>query len=135
MSESKVVKAVQLAATQLGARLFRNNVGKTWIGKSKIYDGPATVKVNAGDVVIRNARRFHAGLCEGSADLIGWYTITITEEMVGAKVAVFTAAECKARTGRTTDAQVRFIKAVNSAGGLGGVCRGPDDFYEVLNGF
>jgi hypothetical protein len=41
-----------------------------------------------------------ASLCKGSADLIGYRTITITPDMVGQQVAVFTSIEVKTPTGR-----------------------------------
>jgi ribosomal protein S19 len=37
------------------------------------------------------------GLCKGSADLIGWKRVTVTPEMVGSTVAVFTSIEVKTR--------------------------------------
>ena len=51
MTEADIMRQIQLAATKLGARLFRNNVGMA--------------TTNTGSVI-----RF--GLAVGSADLIGW---------------------------------------------------------------
>ncbi len=51
MTEADIMREIQLAATKLGARLFRNNVGMA--------------TTNTGSVI-----RF--GLAIGSPDLIGW---------------------------------------------------------------
>lgn len=59
-----------------------------------------------------------AGLCEGSSDLIGWTTVEITPEMVGRKVAVFTAVEVKVPGKRPTAEQVNFLAQVRTAGGI-----------------
>ena len=50
ISESSIMRAIQLAASAAGCRLFRNNVG-LW----ELKDG----------------RRLRTGLCVGSADLVG----------------------------------------------------------------
>lgn len=52
MSETALVKRIQLEATKHGARLFRNNVG--------------TLRDRFGAYI-------KYGLCVGSCDLIGWY--------------------------------------------------------------
>lgn len=134
MSEASIVKQIQLAATKFGARLFRNNTAKTWIGQSVRYDRAMNVKVGPGDVVIRHARRLHAGLCVGSSDLIGWTPKNITEDMIGQSLAVFTASEVKTEIGKATAEQLRFIDFVNSHGGYAGICRNADDFYKMVGG-
>lgn len=94
MPESSLLKRIQIAASRVGARLFRNNVG---------FDAE---------------RRVHYGLCKGSSDLIGWTPLEIREEHVGTVIAVFTAVECKSRRGRLTEKQQRFLEAVRLAGGI-----------------
>lgn len=91
--------------------IFRQNTGFAWIGNAR--------KVGRSTVIIDNARPFHAGICEGGSDLIGWRSTVITQEMVGKKIAVFTAVEGKDKKGRLTTFQKNFIKAVNDAGGIG----------------
>ena len=72
------------------------------------------------------------GLATGSADLIGWRTVTITPDMVGKTVAVFLSVECKAPKGRLTDRQTAWMEAVNRAGGIGIVARSVQDISHLL---
>lgn len=132
MKESELLKQIQLAFTTIGARLFRNNTGSTWVGKSTVFKKPSVVSVGPGDVVVRNARPFRAGLCVGSSDLIGWTTIIITEDMVGTRVAIFTAIEGKTGTGRATKEQTHFLNAVRISGGFSGVVRSRDEAIELI---
>ena len=67
------------------------------------------------------------GLCKGSADLIGWTSRTITEEMVGQQVAIFTSIEVKTATGRTRPEQQQWLDAVAKAGGIAAVARSVAD--------
>lgn len=59
-----------------------------------------------------------------SSDLIGYYSTFVTPEMVGKRVAIFTAVECKADGWKLTtgdkraQAQNRFGQMVIAAGGL-----------------
>jgi hypothetical protein len=89
--------------------LFRNNVGTAYQGQMGSI---------SGDRVLLYPRFVEFGLCKGSSDLIGWTEVEITSQMVGTKVAVFTAVEVKTKTGRVSDEQKRFIKNVNDAGGI-----------------
>lgn len=72
------------------------------------------------------------GLARGSADLIGWRTVTITPDMVGQRIAVFTSIEVKTPTGRLTPAQHNWQAAVRSAGGIAGVARSVTDALAIL---
>jgi len=109
--ETNVLKRVQLKATELGARLFRNQVGHY-----KLADG----------------RRLTSGLCNGSSDLIGWTPIIITDDMVGGQVAVFTAIEVKTDTGRVQENQQKFIENVLRAGGYAGVARSDEEVKGII---
>jgi hypothetical protein len=105
--------------------LFRNNVGLAYTGD---------VKTNAnGSVTILNARPIKFGLCKGSSDLIGWTTVTITPEMVGRTVAVFTAIEVKSATGLASKSQKNFIKRIHDCGGIAGIARSLEDAESVVN--
>lgn len=113
-------------ASEAGARLFRNNVGQAWTG-SKIDRA-------SNHVVITDPRPFHGGLTPGSGDLIGWVPVTITPEMVGRTVAVFTSVETKSPKGRARPDQIAWAQAVASAGGLSTIARRDEDLDKILRG-
>jgi len=54
--------------------------------------------------------------------------------MVGQTIAQFTALEVKRQGGKPTGEQVRFIKAVQAAGGLAGVVTSADEALAMLEG-
>jgi len=131
MNEHNIQQSIRLALSQTGARIFRQNVAQAWTGDAtKIHQG-RMMFVEAGSVVIKNARPLHAGLCKGSSDLIGWTPLTITPDMVGKKIAVFTAVEVKTRTGKITTEQQNFIDRVRLDGGIAGVARSTDDAIQI----
>jgi len=117
MKESELLKQIQLIASKMGARLFRNNVGKSWIGKPIKFETEQTITVGPGDVLIRYARRFESGLCKGSHDLIGWCPLKITKEHEGQTFAIFFSVEAKTGKLKLTPEQSDFMDAVNLAGG------------------
>lgn len=110
-SEQTIQQHIRLACSSGNCRLFRNNTG--------------TLKD-------ANGRPVQFGLCKGSADLIGWTTRTITPEMVGTQVAVFTSIEVKAPTGRLRPEQQAWLDAVQAAGGVAGVARSVADAQQLL---
>lgn len=124
MGEINLMREIQLRASALGARLFRNNVGVGWAGKLQKHDGST--------VTLKNARPLHAGLCEGSSDLIGWQSVEITSDMVGTRVAVFFAVEVKSDEGRATVEQLNFLSAVREAGGYSTIARSLEDLAEAF---
>lgn len=128
MSEADLMRRLQILASSLGARLFRQNSGQAWVGK--VERGPRTVQLGPGDVVIRNARPFHAGH-PGIADLGGWRRVTITPEMVGTVIAQRLEAEVKLN-GRATTEQRAWIEAVNKAGGRAGIVRSDEDLRALV---
>ena len=83
-SEQTIQQQIRIACSRGQTRLFRNNTG--------------TLRDQHG-------RPVQFGLCKGSADLIGWRTITITPEMVGQQVAVFASIEVKTPTGKLRSEQ------------------------------
>ncbi len=105
-------------------RLFRNNVGEAWLGR---------VAARSADLVtLARPVRVVYGLCVGSSDLIGFTTITITPEMVGQKIAVFTAAEIKSGAGRLSDDQANFLRIVTEAGGRAAEIRSVEDAVRLV---
>ena len=131
MSEHRIQNEIRLAISGK-ATLFRNNVAQAWVGEVYRPNSIQTVTVSPADVVIRNARILHAGLCEGSSDLIGWRSLTITPEMVGQTVAVFASLEVKSKTGRATAGQKNFCARVTEAGGFAGIVKSPDEAKKTL---
>lgn len=110
-TEQTIQQRIRLALSRGPVRLWRNNTG--------------ALRDQRGQLVTY-------GLCKGSADLIGYRSITVTPEMVGATIAQFVALEVKAVAGRTTPEQEAFIRLVAEAGGVGAVVRSIDDATKQL---
>lgn len=114
-SETHLQQEIRLAlGTRPDLRLYRNNCGS--------LPDPKT------------GRPVQFGLARGSADLIGWRTITIGPEHVGQRIAVFTSIEVKTPTGRLAPAQQHWLQAVRTAGGVAGVARSVSDAVTILEG-
>lgn len=133
MSGTDLTNELRKRASELGARLFRQNTGMGWIGKAERGYPGKVVKLGPNDVVIRNARPFHAGF-DGLSDLGGWTPITITANMVGSTFAQYAQVEVKFGKDRATKEQLSWIDAVNAAGGRAGVARNETDLSEILFG-
>lgn len=129
-AEAPLMKELQIAASSMGARLFRQNTGMAWIGKARRIARAMSIQVQPGDVVIQAARPFHAGIT-GMSDLGGWVPVVVTPEMVGSTVAVYAQVEVKDGA-RVTAEQVKWIAAVQKAGGLAGVARNISDLAAIL---
>lgn len=114
-TEKDVERTLILHASQCGSTMFKNNVG--------MY------RDERGNVI-------RYGLCKGSSDLIGWTPVTITPDMVGSKIAVFTAVEVKLdKHGKyqATKEQKNFINAVKANGGYAGVADCRKDLEDIIN--
>jgi hypothetical protein len=112
-SEQTIQQQIRLACSRGQTRLWRNNVGR---------------------LLDQQGRMVTFGLCPGSADLVGFTTVTITPEMVGQTVAIFTAVEVKAERGRATPQQTAWLEHVRSAGGRAGIARSVDDARCIIMG-
>ena len=110
-SEQQIQQQIRLSCSRGPVRLHRNNTG--------------TLRDQHG-------RPVSFGLAKGSSDLIGWTTRSITPEMVGQQVAVFTSIEVKSPTGRIRPEQQQWIDAVQAAGGIAGVARSVEDAQSLL---
>ena len=93
------------------ARLFRNDNGVGHVG------GTAK-RTRDGKRALVGSRPVRYGLQPGSADLIGWTTITITPEMVGERVAVFTSVEAKTEGDTIKSDQRAWARRVQYDGGI-----------------
>lgn len=109
--ETNILKRVMITVSNAGARCFRNNVGL---------------------FTTEDGEKVRTGLCKGSSDLIGWHSIVVTPDMVGRRVAVFTALEVKTEKGRASDEQLNFIEQVKRAGGIAGVVRSEGEALDLL---
>jgi hypothetical protein len=112
-AETDLQQRIRLAlGTRSDLRLFRNQVGQ--------LPDP------------RTGRPVQFGLARGSADLVGWRTITVTPDMVGQQLAVFTSIEVKTPTGRVRPEQQAWQRTVSAAGGIAGIARSIQDANEIL---
>jgi len=109
-NEAYVQNKIRLAVGSGDVRLFRNNTGA---------------------LLDMQGRLVKFGLCKGSSDLIGFRSITITPDMVGQKIAVFSAIEVKDK-GKATVEQKNFINIINNAGGYAGVAKSVNDAKKIL---
>lgn len=112
VSETTILRRIQVRASNLGWRLFRMNTGLAWVGDK--IPGPVP-----GSITLLNARPFKAGV-PGMADLMGW-------RPVPGQHAQFIAVEAKTLTGRASSEQQSFLQAVNRDGGHGIIARSEDD--------
>lgn len=126
-SESYIQKLIMLEAATRGCILFRQNTGMGWVGE-------VIEHIRGRLITLRNPRPLHAGLIKGSSDTIGWYSKVITPDMVGQRVAIFTAVEIKTDIGIPSDEQLNFIERVRQAGGIAGVVRTVKDAIALLKG-
>lgn len=136
MSEHLIQQRILLAHGSGDTRLWRNNVGTGWTGQAtRVSDGnlrALAASLRPGDVIIRGGRPLHAGLCVGSADLIGYRSLVVTPPMVGQRVALFAAVEVKSATGRPSTEQRLFLEHVDAAGGRSGIARSVEDAGAIL---
>ena len=112
-AETTLQQQIRLAlGTNPDARIFRNQVGS--------LPDP------------RTGRLVTFGLARGSADLIGWRTITVTQAMVGTRLAIFTSIEVKTPTGRVRPEQQAWLEAVQGAGGIAIIARSVPDALQMV---
>lgn len=108
MTETDIMKRIQIGLAKCGARLFRNNVALAWAGQVHRWPEPTIVNVNPSDVVIRNARPIHAGLGADTADLVGF----------SQNNGKFISCEVKVPGKKPTVEQFNWLNAVHAAHGI-----------------
>lgn len=114
--ETNVTNAIHLALSPHGFRLFKN----------QRYKGPI---VQRGTITQGYANCGIGG--DGGSDSIGYRIVTVTPEMVGTKVAVFTAIESKTMDGKKGDDQKIFINGVLRDGGIAGFARSEEEALKL----
>lgn len=148
-SEQHLQQRLLLRKGRGDSRIWRNNVGVGWQGRDAL--GRAGIKpitrenLNAaraalqpGDIVIRQPRPLHAGLCQYSSDAIGITSVVVTPQMVGERHGLFTAIEVKPPSGRVDrdrmQKQSEYVAQVRRMGGLAGFAKSLEDADEILVG-
>lgn len=126
MLEDEVSQRLTMYAAEKGTYLLRNNSGVL-----KNREG-TPVRYGLGNISEKQNKKFK------SSDQIGITPITITQDMVGQTVGVFTAIEMKKEgwkfnpNNESEVAQKTFIEWVTTRGGLGGFCQSVDDFNKIM---
>lgn len=126
MTESEVQQQIQIAAVSFNCILMRNNSGTL-----KREDG-TPVRFGLG-----NISKNHSDAIK-SSDLIGFKVVTVTPEMVGMKLAVFTAIEVKAYPWKPNArdprerAQLAFLDWIQNNGGYAGFADSVDGFRRAI---
>lgn len=142
MRESKVQRLIWLAVGGLAGLfgadvrtvLWRLNTGKAWVGAGKpIRNSDGSVTLPAARPVTLGFGRPNGDPVVGASDLCGVTSLIVTPEMVGTRVAVFTAIETKStRMGRTSKEQKEFIQFVRDSGGIAGVANTPEAAQAIV---
>lgn len=110
MSEKSVLNKLQLLASSLGHRLFRNNNGMAYSGEA--------IELDNGSILIKNPYRIKYGLGVGTGDLVGGTQIKVTPEMIGKTILVFTNYEVKMVKTKVTKEQTSFHNTILQLGGI-----------------
>jgi len=122
-SESEVQQEIQLEAPKMGVTLLRNNSGA--------FKDETGRLVRYGLGQISNTQPYK------SSDLIGWTEVVVTPEMVGQRIAIFTAVEIKRQSWKATkdereEKQRNFINWIKARGGIAGMVNSVDDFVKLF---
>lgn len=126
MKEQAVQNHIRLKAAQMGLELWRNNSG--------VLKDDRGVPVRFG---LGNDSK-KANQTIKSSDLIGITPVTITPDMVGQTLGVFTAIEVKGDgwqyrpNDKRSLAQKAYIDIVRRAGGIAGFARSVDEFEGMV---
>lgn len=137
MSSEGVVQKQIIGALGMLCRLFRLNGGKAWMSNL----GPKGVITLAdGSKLIKSPRPVGLGFVmtngdsvPGQSDLGGWTEVTITAEMVGKNIAVFTVIETKrSKGGKASDDQLSFVDQVQRQGGIAGIANSVEAARKII---
>ena len=125
--ESEVQQEIQIQGMHHGCNLMRNNSGCLNDATGRL------VRFGLGNISKQHNERMK------SADLVGITKITITADMVGQTIGVFTAIECKKegwkeekKFDKREQAQLNFINWVINNGGYAGFASSVDKIKDIL---
>lgn len=96
--ENELTTEIMLEVSRRGSRLWRNNSGVAFH-----KDGSAVA---------------YGVASPGGSDMIGFTQVEVTPDMVGMKIAVFTAVEAKSPGKKPSKYQDAFLKMVHAKGGI-----------------
>ncbi len=122
-SESEIQQLIQLEGPHLGCILMRNNSGAFKDQEGRL------VRFGLGNISNKSMK---------SSDLIGITTITITPDMIGKQVGIFTACEVKSEEWKPSEASAReksqndFLNWVRLRGGIGMMVNSVDQFKLLM---
>lgn len=125
-SESEIQQLIQAEAAKYGCILMRNNSGAL-----KDKDGRPVV-FGLGNTSTKRMKLIK------SPDLVGPHSIIITPQMVGQRIAVMAAVECKRPGWRFNPndaherAQEAWLNWLRGAGGFAGFAQSIDDVKRIL---
>jgi len=125
--ESHVQQEVQIKAMHLNCILLRNNSGAAVDNTGRL------VRYGFGNISKKHSEN------SKSSDLLGITKVTITQEMVGKTVGIFTAVEVKKEGWKSTkkldkreQAQENFMEWVRINGGFAGFASDANDLTDIL---
>lgn len=130
--EAKAKQSVLLRAAQWGSRLFRNNSGVAYTESGR------PVFFGLGNEGVKDDDSFR------TPDDVGWTIVTVTPEMVGKKIPVFTCIDSKKvgfvvksvySKGTREHGQQKFFDLVTSANGIAGFASTPEQVDAIYNEF
>lgn len=128
--ESEIQKEGLIRSSEIGYTMFRVNVGTGWTGND-IVRLKSSDRVWPNAMVIKDPRPFNTGVPAGFSDTFGFKQVTITPEMVGMSVPIFTLMEYKQERGKKRALQEKLINFVRSIGGIAGFVRSNADIEDL----
>jgi len=126
MDEKQVQELIQLEASRFG--------GKLWINSSGAFKDTTGRLVRFGLGHVKKNQEFK------SSDLIGFMPVTITPDMVGKTLPVFTAIECKKPDWKFTNTlrevgQKVFIDVITKNNGIASFVNSVERFAETVKSY
>lgn len=130
--EAKSSQIVRLRASEWGSRLFRNNNGMAYAPNGRpIYFGLGNESKESTKIM-------------KSSDFIGVTPVTITPDMVGKTIGVFTSIEVKAKGFKVKNSynpnsreflQQKWNDMVSMHGGISGFASDQSQLDDVMHNF